>query len=162
MNFSILSNYSIISTLIVTIILWLIKIVANLFSRQSQHTVRLFFILFLVFSTHTVWYFIQSNFFYLKMSDILLESVMESSSEDLLYPATNLLEGKLWRTAEVGVKEATVVFKLEKPKIISLVSGVNANSSYIEVLGKKSGWPKDKCDVSICFSFFLHLYFYHS
>ncbi|XP_037038333.1 DNA repair protein XRCC1 [Bradysia coprophila] len=78
------------------------------------------------------------------MPSLLFKSIKSFSSEDPLFPASNLLSsttstGKKWKCQSEGEKSAEVVLELESSSTITAIDIGNEHSAFVEVFVSKNG-----------------------
>ena len=67
------------------------------------------------------------------MAPLKIQKVVSFSSEDPLFPASNLLGHGKWKCKEEGEKAAWVMFQLEELSTITNIDIGNSGSAFIEV-----------------------------
>ncbi|XP_022901738.2 DNA repair protein XRCC1 [Onthophagus taurus] len=80
------------------------------------------------------------------MPKINIETVVSFSTEDPVFPASNILNPdptKKWKTHSQGEKSANIVLQLEKATQITSIDIGNEHSAYIEVLVSRSSSNDD-------------------
>ena len=70
---------------------------------------------------------------------VRLQKIVSFSSEDPLFPASNLLSQGKWRCKEAGEKAPWVMFQLEKLTTITTIDIGNSGSAFIEVQVGRQG-----------------------
>ena len=81
------------------------------------------------------------------MAPLKFKKIVGFSSEDPLFPASNLLTNGKWKCKEEGEKQAWVCLQLEELSIISNIDIGNNGSAFVEVQVGRQGCDQDQMKV---------------
>ena len=89
------------------------------------------------------------------MAALKIQKIVSFSSEDPLYPASNLLKKKKWKCKDEGEKQAWVLLKLEDLSTITNINIGNAGSAFVEVQVGRQGCDLDQMKVLMVATSFM-------
>jgi len=89
------------------------------------------------------------------MAPLKIIKVVSFSSEDPLYPASNVLDKGKWKCKEDGEKQAWVLLQLEETSTITNIDIGNAGAAFIEVQVGRLGTDPDQMKVLLVASSFM-------
>ncbi|XP_046383136.1 DNA repair protein XRCC1 isoform X2 [Ischnura elegans] len=92
------------------------------------------------------------------MPKVKVSHIVSFSSEDLKFPAENLLKSenyRKWKCKDPGEKEASIILQLEKAEKISSIDIGNESSAFVEVLVGRSSQPSEDFKVLLLTSSFM-------
>ena len=90
------------------------------------------------------------------MAPVKIKKVISCSSEDPLFPASNILKGDTWKCKNEGEGQAWVLLQLEETSIIDGLEIGNAGAAFIEVqVGRKGTDPDQMKALLVASSFML-------
>ena len=89
------------------------------------------------------------------MPSLKIQKIVSFSSEDPLFPASNLLKNGKWRCKEEGEKAPWVMFQLEKLSTITSINIGNSGSAFIEVQVGRQGEDLSQMPVLLPASSFM-------
>ena len=91
----------------------------------------------------------------LVLGPVRLQKIVSFSSEDPLFPASNLLSHGTWRCKEEGEKAPWVMFQLEKLSTINNIRIGSSGSAFIEVQVGRQGEDLSQMRVLLVASSFM-------
>ena len=81
------------------------------------------------------------------MAPLKFKKIVGFSSEDSLFPASNLLTNSKWKCKEEGEKQAWVCLQLEELSVISNIDIGNNGAAFVEVQVGRQGCDQDQMKV---------------
>ncbi|XP_071441192.1 DNA repair protein XRCC1 isoform X2 [Hetaerina americana] len=92
------------------------------------------------------------------MPKVKVSHIVSFSSEDLKFPASNLLRSenyRKWKCKDPGEKEGSVILQLEKAENITSIDIGNESSAFVEILVGRSSQPSEDFKVLLLTSSFM-------